>query len=370
MPVLNEIDESTPRSHRLVASAHFNQIQRWGSIQDPAHSDEEDTQNPFEDVLAITGYHVRRATSQILATQPWCLIEVLRCRQWASTPFTLQRLNPSEAVVSAYAFLVARLQHTVFHHNTGDLALTDCTRALQSLQSALSHSRSRQQVDLIPAAWLLTLSEMLDFPSSKVWHTHAAGTMALIKTELCSHEKVDKGSLSRMMPSLLEAFLTSEAVLTSNEPWQAIVQPVVAGSLDDDAEFVEYIASSLVTVLALIAESGARMTHNFTNLLDMMDRANKARYSLKNIVIELVDLGLGDSDVLGLCLAALLGLDRLISRLRHEAFAHDLDSSYEEDDTRLCVQILQEEFKRSEATPATDIQLAFKRHAPMLAPRS
>ena len=191
--------------------------------------------------------------------------------------------------------------------------------------------------------------------------------MALIKTELCDHHTPDKSSLARMMPSLLEAFLSSEAAITTNEPWQAIVHPIVAGCLDDDADFVDCVSSSLTTVLALMAESRVETAHGFVDLLDMMDRANNTRYNLKNIVIELVDLGLGDSDVLGLCLAALLGLDRLITKLRCEAFAHDLDTSYEEDDSRLCVQILQEELKRNEATPSTDIQLAFKRHALMLA---
>ncbi|TKA62009.1 hypothetical protein B0A55_11991 [Friedmanniomyces simplex] len=324
----------------------------------------------FEDVLAIAAHHIRRNAAHIAYTQPWRLAETLRRRQWAIAPFGFAQLHAaSEPVTSAYAFLVMRLHNVVFDRRTTALVLEANEWALRNLRSALLVPKcpGRQDLDLVPASWLLALGELLDFQDSSTWSTHAAGTTALLRTGIPSgrHATCTGSSLSRLTPALLEAFLNHEEVVIANEPWQAVIRTMITSRICDGA-LAEFVASRLITTAALIAESKAlEQEHPHSALrLFLLYRAMDARESLKLAVLKLQLQGQGDTEVLGLCLAALLGLDKVITSLQ-QGPQPDIgidEKTHEEDTVQLCAQIMHDELERSDAFPDASLLLSFKRH--------
>lgn len=322
----------------------------------------------FQDVLAIAAHHVRRTAAQIAYTQPWRMAEILRGRQWAVAPFTFQQLQKSESVTSAYTFLVMRLQSTVFDRGTSALSLAGNQWALRSLQTALLRQTGKTREALVPAAWLLALGELLDFQRSTSWSTHAAGTAALLRAGLSSGQQKPSPDMQELMPTLLEACLNHEDVAVRYEPWQAFIRPMIASRISDGA-LANYVASRLITVAALIPERQALHENSGSEAgqagLLLMDRAFDAREFLKRAIVKIQLQDKRDSDILGLCLAALLGLDKVIASLR--LLPPDVEHRYADDTTELCLQIMREELKRSDAGLDLPLLLAFKRHGTLSA---
>ena len=330
----------------------------------------------FDDVLAIARHHVRRSAAQIAYMQPWRMAEALRCRQWAVAPFTFRRLHATEPVTSAYAFLVTRLQHVIFDRSAPSEAFTDNAEALRSLQAALVRPSAGGSTALVPAAWLLALGELLNFEHSKDWRTHAAGTTALLKAGLADSKSSGDASLTELMPPMLEAFLSHGDAVLANEPWQAVIRPLISEHINDGA-LANFIASRLITTAALIAEGNALKVAtclgdpHWTVALSLLDRANKARESVKHGILEMQSQsssrGRPDTDVVGLCLAALFGLDTMIKSLQPQPGHVDNGYDHEADTLKLCTQILQDELKRDDARPSAPLLLAFERHGTLSA---
>jgi len=319
----------------------------------------------FDDVLAIAAYHVRRTAARVAYAQPWRLGEVLRCRQWAAAPFTFRHLQATEPVTSAYAFLVSRLQQVVFERSKPNEACADNARALRSLQSALLAPASGSHRDLVPTAWLLALGELLDFEHSRDWRTHAAGTTALLKAGLVNGGSASNNSMARLMPTLFDAFLNHEDAAVSNEPWQAVIRPLINERLSDGA-LANFVASRLMTAAALIAEGNVLKvatrlgSPHWTLQLSLLERTAKARNLLKEAILELQSQSKTDTNDVGLCLAALIGLDRTITALRPTE--GEIGKDHEGDTLEFCMQILQDELKRGDACPSGPLLLAFERH--------
>lgn len=285
-------------------------------------------------------------------------------------PFTFAQLHAeSEPVTSAYAFLVMRLQNVVFDRRATVLVLEANAWALRSLRSALLVPRcpGRQDLDLVPASWLLAPGKLLDFQDSSTWCTHAAGTTALLPTGISSgrHATCTGSSLSRLTPALLEAFPNHEEVVIANEPWQAFIRTRITSRIRDGA-LAEFGASRLITTAALIAESKAlEMEHPHCGLrLSLLYLAMDAQGSLKLAILKLQLQGQGNTEVLGLCLAALLGFDDMITSLRQgpQSDINNGGKDHGKDTMQLCAQIMHDELERSDAFSNASLLLSFERH--------
>ncbi|KAK5726893.1 hypothetical protein LTR15_002783 [Elasticomyces elasticus] len=288
---------------------------------------------------------------------------MLRCRQWAILP--VRQLQVSEPVTGAYAFLAMRLQHVVFGGGTSIETLSGHDWALRSLRSALCRPSGPRHDGLILASRLLAIAELLELQSSTNWHFHTAGTAALMRSVLDSRDTRHSPGLSDFVPTLLEAFLNHEDLVVPNAPWQAMIRPLI-GTHVSNAALADDVASQLVGVAALIAETNAVMRRSLVQVPStksrqfLLSRATDAWGPMKRIIMSLQLQDETHAEILGLCLAALLGIDKVIDILQPTPAG--TGSSYEADSIELGMQIMQDDLKRSAKSPAASLIAAFQRH--------
>ncbi|KAK5687141.1 hypothetical protein LTS10_001278 [Elasticomyces elasticus] len=317
----------------------------------------------LQDVLIIAAQHVRRTTARLASLQPWRLAELLRCRQWAILP--VRQLQVNEPVTGAYAFLAMRLQHVVFGGGTSIETLSGHDWALRSLRSALCHSSRYPHDGLILASRLLAIAELLELQSSTNWHFHTAGTAALIRSVLDSRDTRHSPGLSDFVPTLLEAFLNHEDLVVPNAPWQAMIRPLIDEHVRNTA-LADDVACQLIGIAALIAETNVVTRQNLVQVSNvnslqcLLSRATDARQPLKRLLMNLQLQDETHAEILGLCLAALLGIDKVIDILQPTPAG--TDSSYKDDSIELGMQIMQDDLKRSAKFPAASLIAAFQRH--------
>ncbi|KAK5708126.1 hypothetical protein LTR97_000666 [Elasticomyces elasticus] len=317
----------------------------------------------LQDVLIIAAHHVRRTTARLASLQPWRLAEMLRCRQWAILP--VRQLQVSEPVTGAYAFLAMRLRHVVFGGGTSVETLSGHDWALRSLRSALCRPSGPHHDGLILASRLLAIAELLELQSSTNWYFHTTGTAALMRAVLGSRDTRHSPDLSDFVPTLLEAFLNHEDLVVPNAPWQALIRPLI-GEHVRNAALADDVASQLVNVAALIAETNTVMKRSVVQVLNpksrlfLLSRATDARKPMKRIIMSLQLQDETHAEILGLCLAALLGIDKVVDSLQPTPAG--IGSSYEADSIELGIQIMQDDLKRSAKSPAASLIAAFQRH--------
>ncbi|KAK3632477.1 hypothetical protein LTR56_016359 [Elasticomyces elasticus] len=274
-------------------------------------------------------------------------------------------LQVNEPITGAYAFLAMRLQHVVFGGGTSVETLSGHDWALRSLRSALCHPSRQPHDGLILASRLLAIAELLELQSSTNWHFHTAGTAALMRLVLDSRDTQHSPGLSDFVPTLLEAFLNHEDLVVPNAPWQAMIRPLI-GAHVRNAALADDVASQLVGVAALIAETNAVMRRSLVQIPNaesrqfLLSRATDAREPMKRIIMSLQLQDETHAEMLGLCLAALLGIDKVIDILQPTPAG--TGSSYEADSIELGMQIMQDDLKRSAKSPAASLIAAFQRH--------
>ncbi|KAK4898388.1 hypothetical protein LTR27_003984 [Elasticomyces elasticus] len=317
----------------------------------------------LQDVLIIAAHHVRRTTARLASLQPWRLAEMLRCRQWAH--LSAWQLQASESVTGAFAFLAMRLQHVVFGGHTSIEALERNEWALRNLRLALRQPTQHPHHDLVLVSRLLALAELLELQSSTNWQLHTAGTAALMKTGLGSRDTMASPSLRGFLPTLLEALLNHEDVIVTHAPWQALVRPLIVELIGDEA-LSDDVASHLTAVAALIAENNSlarqipRQDLSAKCRQSLLARVIDARQPIKRVIMKLQLQDETHAEVLGLCLAALLGIDRAF-RILQPASANT-DCSYEDDSIELGLQIMQDDLRRTDNFPMASLLAAFQSH--------
>ncbi|KAK5698318.1 hypothetical protein LTR17_023760 [Elasticomyces elasticus] len=317
----------------------------------------------LQDVLIIAAHHVRRTTAKLASLQPWRLADMLRCRQWAH--LSAWQLQASESVADAFAFLAMRLQHVVFGGHTSIEALERNEWALRNLRLALRQPTQHPHHHLVLVSRLLALAELLELQSSTNWQLHTARTAALMRTGLGSRDTMASPSLRGYLPTLLEALLNHEDVIVTNAPWQALIRPLIVELIGDEA-LSDDVASHLTAVAALIAENNslARQTPgqdlSAKCRQSLLARVIDARQPVKRVIMQLQLQDETHAEVLGLCLAALLGIDRAI-RIPQPASANT-DRSYEDDSIELSLQIMQDDLRRTDNFPIASLLATFQRH--------
>ncbi|KAK3066316.1 hypothetical protein LTR53_017384, partial [Teratosphaeriaceae sp. CCFEE 6253] len=216
----------------------------------------------------------------------------------------------------------ARLQQVAVGGSVQTRVLVRQAWALRSLQSALSEPRHAPHQDLVPAAWLLTLAELLDDQNGADWQTHAAGTTALLKAAFTSTKPIHNPDWRELMPTLLDAFLNCEDVVAGHEPWQAVIRPLIADCVQDEA-LASAVADQLITTAAVVAEYNAmrvatRLSRSDTGRdgLALLYHASEARIWLERAVLDVQAPTMdAKNDVVGLCMAALVSLEKIITSL-------------------------------------------------------
>ena len=306
------------------------------------------------EVLTVATFHIRRIAAMIVRSRPDRLGEVLRCRQWSCVSSAFQRFGKSRCVDTAL-FCVAAKLHQITGGATSSLAvLSSYAEALQELQAALREPKRHAPEDLLTTAQLLAVYEMLDSLDNTTWTQHTAGAASLVRQPaVISYESNESAlTFAQAAPMFTDALLSGNDEIFQLYPWPFFLRSVLDQNsilpgncrellscllelpeLQEDANVANRGGASSSTAQVLLDRAHALKTRLRTGLLlsDLYSR---------NDYVESFDL-------LGMCLAGLVALDRVIESLRP---VEPRAKERSDDQTReLCAQLLQLELGAADA---------------------
>jgi hypothetical protein len=238
--------------------------------------------------------------------------------------------------------------------------------ALQRLQTALKAPSKHDHHDLMTTTQLLAVYEMLDSLEDGNWVKHVNGAGSLYRPQFeetqFPYQEKDM-NFAEAAPLFTDALLNENYYFFQHGKWESALSTFIQDSPLPDT--CRELISCLFEIVPLLLETKSmRSTLDSDRVatLSLQDRAHTLRNRLKK--------GLLESDVyfrtnywlkfdkLGLYLAALVALDRLIASLRPvEVYSGE---SIEDKTAELCAQLLQLELGTADAYAATDLMIAFQ----------
>ena len=319
--------------------------------------------NPSE-VLAVATFHVRRIAAMTVRAHPDRLREALRCRQWSCVPFALERFGRGCYCLDSALFCVAVKLRQITGGTASPFAVLSCyTQALQELQKALQSSKGYSKLDLLATTQLLAVYEMLDSLDNTVWAKHIAGAASLAQPAAITGNSESVLTFAQAAPMFTDALLTGNDEFFRRYPWRLIQRSVHQRNLVLPDNYRGLI-SCLLELPELMSAANTPQDLNSPTKFVLLDRAHNLKNRLRNALLQThlysrnETRDLESFDTLGMCLAALVALDRLIAALRPvEPRARE---AAEDKTSELCAQLLQLELGAAEAYPASDLMAAFQ----------
>ena len=321
------------------------------------------------EVLAVATFHIRRIAAMTIRQHPERLRDVLRCRQWSCVSVAFQRSGQCPYLDSALLAVAAKLHQITSNSGTSSMVvLSSYTEALHDLQRALQNPAEHDNLDLLTTTQLLAVYEMLDSLDEETWVKHVAGAISLARPlEILSQDerRASKLTFARAAPIFTDTLLTGNDEVLQGYPWHGLLQSALQlnPALPD---FCRGPLQCLVDLPELLDD--ARIGHlvddaDTTSAMAVLDRAHALKARLRTGLLQ-NDLytrsghsALESFDLLGMCLAALVALDRVIASLHP---IEERNRELTEDQTNeLCAQLLQLELGAADAYPATDLMRGF-----------
>ena len=310
-------------------------------------------------VLALACFHVSRTGIDILRRRPDRMADILRWRQWTRTSFMpASTSRESPCTHSAIACLAVKLED-LLHSQWGDggnspRVLTCYSRSLAELRCALGSLCDGKAVDVVAAAQLLAVFEMLDSPESDTWTKHTTGAVALLMSSQTTGTVPD----DVCRPILVEALLDSGKGPYAQAPRQVLARRALPACTRQQNGSLDSRLSALVQQTAELIDRWHSTTKsntlNFGASFALLAEAHELRSSLRNLAtIARTDEGTwldGQGfDYLGFGLTCMVALDQMILALRPEGPRPMRD--VEEDTYEICTQMLREEMRCNEHEP-------------------
>ena len=336
------------------------------TLAPPNYTNSENSLNPSE-VLTVATFHIRRLAAMTVLAQPNRLGEVLRCRQWACVPFALERFGKGSRCLDSALFCIAAKLNQITGGQTSSLdVLSSYTEALQELQAALQNPIGYSHADLLATTQLLAVYEMLDSFDNETWTKHVAGAASLAQPRAATSSG---GTTENVLTFTQAAPMFTDALLTGNDeffrryPWRAFRQSFHRTKFDLP-ESCRGLVFCLLEIPELLDASSSVQDLDLPARYVILDRAHVLKARLRNGLLQSHVNSHHDNhplesfDQLGMSLAALVALDRLIASLRPvEKRSRETD---EDKTSELCAQLLQLELGAAEAYPASDLMAAFQ----------
>lgn len=321
------------------------------------------------EILAVATFHIRRIAAMTIRQHPERLRDVLRCRQWSCVSVAFQRSGKCPYLDSALLAVAAKLRQITGNSGTSSMVvLSSYAEALHDLQRALQNPSEHDNLDLLTTTQLLAVYEMLDSLDEETWAKHVAGAISLARPlEILSQEerRATKLTFARAAPIFTDALLTGNDEVLHGYPWQGLLQSALQlkPALPD---FCRGPLQCLVDLPELLdnARIGQHVDDaDATAAMAVLDRAHALKARLRTGLLQ-NDLysrnghsALESFDLLGMCLAALVAIDRVIVSLHP---IEERNRQLTEDKTNeLCAQLLQLELGAADAYPATDLMRGF-----------
>lgn len=325
--------------------------------------------NPSE-VLAYATFHIRLMSSMALLSDCDRLSQVLMCRQWSCISLPSERLGKSDVLDSALACVTARVcqLNGTISSTVDDLLMYE--EALSKLQNALETPKRHEVIDLRTSIQLLATYEMLRSFDNPGWSHHVSGVKLLCQpqTMIMGEDLSVKGlSHALTLPIAAEALLTGDDSFFDGQPWRTLLKSVC-----DSYELLSRSSMGLTTCMVDLPMliSDTKTAFDGTRALDtpvrdaLLDRAkllrSRVRFDILNEDAYVSDRGskFGAFDELGMCLAGLVALDRVISSLRdNEIYTQKMIRRRTEE---FCAQMIHLDLGAGGAYAAADLMFAFQ----------
>ena len=364
-------DKPAPRKRRKTHN-HGSEITKMDSLTNLSHRLRGANEIHLDprNILPLATFHVRRIAAMTVRADPSRLSEILRCRQWSCVPYSGMILGRSRCLDSSLSCVAAKLRQITGGTTSTLHVLSLYSEALRELQEALQSPSQYDHRDLLMATQLLAVYEMLDSLETATWDKHVAGASSLVKPENGISHFEDYGTtltLAEVAPVFTDALLSCNGDALSSHPWQSVFQLV----LDQPglASNFRRLISCLLHLLKLLDDSKAlrhsREAPNPSQIYELLDRAHILKDQLRKAVLASDPTSacgykaVESFDGLGMGLAALIAIDRLIESLRPA----DLPAKegFKDDTSELCAQLLQLELGAADgAYPAADLMSAFR----------
>lgn len=281
--------------------------------------------------------------------------------------FALERVGKCPSLDSALICVATKLRQMTGSATSQQTVLATYSEALQQLQIALKDPSKNDQLDLLSTTQLLAIYEMLDSLDGSGWSKHIDGAASLIRPDL-NHvlQRPEKAFM-------IIAPLFSDMLLDDRfEPAQSLPERWMFKTFSSSYHFLSPQQRNLMAILGqvvLLKLDAKPVLMDSSNvsidyIFNLLDRAHLTRSQLRSGLLQ-DDLQIaakvstsGSFDILAMCLAGMVALDRLINALRPvEKRARE---SAQDKTSELCAQLLQLELGASDnAYPATDLMSAF-----------
>lgn len=308
-------------------------------------------------VLALARFHISRVGIDMLQRRPDRMADMLRWRQWTRASFLpASPITESPCTHSAMACLTIKLEDILRSSQWGagghsPRSLTCYSRSLAELRGALCSSKA---ADVVAAAQLLAVFQMLDAPGDDTWAKHTTGAVALLMSSTTT------GAVSEDVcrPILAEALLDGGQGAYAQAPRRALAcraLPTCTQLQNDSLD--AHIATLIEQTAELIDDwhhAARKSTLDFGSSFALLADAHKLRTELRNIALtartrEDTWLDGQGFDYLGFGLTCLVALDQMIRALRPEGPRPVED--VEEETYGICWQLLRTEMRCNEYEP-------------------
>lgn len=327
--------------------------------------------NPSE-ILAYANFHIRLLASMTILTNRSrdSLSQVLLCRQWSCVSFPADGVGKSDVLDSAIKCVEATVRqfNATSSSSLSDLLLYE--DALHKLQVALRNSTQHEHEHLRASIQLLAIYEMLKSLDNPGWVQHISGAKLLAQpgAMICGVEQGDR-SLHHVLtvPIVAEALLTGDGNFFYGRPWANLLQSAydVYGPLFQSSSG---LATCILDLPMLIVDVKTLCgpSHGLDAAVkqSLLDRANLLKSRIRSDLLnderhmDGQENKLGAFDGVGLRLAGLIALDRIIASLQPiEVSAQEL---IEDQTEEFCAQMLHLDLGANGAYAASDLMKAFR----------
>lgn len=213
----------------------------------------------------LTTVHVGRLLGRKLSADPGRLAPLLRHRHWSYFEYLPSRYGHSRCLTDATDCILARVRQLISPHDDWEYTvISSYVKAINSLQSALDCGEQRFQPEVLCAAEILGLYELLSTSREDAWVSHAAGAAQLVKLRGSESYNTDFEKallLAHAGPIIIESLLTNTHCFLEEPPWTAVLKSCVIRDtfIDDRSEIVIDLLMKMSQVPGLF--------HNVTELI-------------------------------------------------------------------------------------------------------
>ncbi|KAH8897956.1 hypothetical protein GQ53DRAFT_791642 [Thozetella sp. PMI_491] len=176
------------------------------------------------DLSALTSVHMGTIASAMLQATPSQLSDVLLCRQWSYFSFIPPRFGHVPALDDAFRCLLI-MAHSMLvpsYKPSNNIILASYGKALRSLQDAVNEPHYQCIAEVVCAAGMLALCELLHSTDGQLWCHHIDGAARLIQfngPEAYTSEFEKALLMALSYPICAESLLNNQKCFLEDPQW-------------------------------------------------------------------------------------------------------------------------------------------------------